>query len=76
MNQKLAHKLPDRAASSWNRQVTHSLNQKQEFPSFKDFAIFVSTEAEIAWNPITPFHALHSLDSDTDEKRSQRHKER
>ncbi|XP_034382324.1 uncharacterized protein LOC117726257 [Cyclopterus lumpus] len=67
-NQKLIHKLPDWAASSWNRQVTHSLNQKQEFPSFKDFAIFVSTEAEIACNPITSFYALHSLDSDTEKR--------
>ncbi|XP_078020592.1 uncharacterized protein LOC144459802 [Epinephelus lanceolatus] len=44
-NQKLVHKLPDWAASRWNCQVTQSLNEKQEFPTFKDFASFLSTEA-------------------------------
>lgn len=67
-NQKLVHKLPDWAASRWNRQVTQTLNEKQEFPSFKDFARFMSTEAEIACNPITSFHALHSLDFSTEKR--------
>lgn len=70
-NQKLVHKLPDWAASRWNRLVTQSLNEKQEFPTFKDFANFISTEAEIACNPITSFHALRSSDSST-EKRNPR----
>lgn len=67
-NQKLVHKLPDWAASRWNRQVTQTLNEKQEFPSFNDFARFMSTEAEIACNPITSFHALHSLDFSTEKR--------
>ncbi|XP_075942298.1 uncharacterized protein LOC142944945 isoform X1 [Anarhichas minor] len=67
-NLKLTRKLPDWAASSWNRQVTHRLNEKQEFPSLKDFAIFVSTEAEIACTPITSFHALHASDSNTEKR--------
>ncbi|KAI3351066.1 hypothetical protein L3Q82_005633 [Scortum barcoo] len=67
-NQKLIHKLPDWAASRWNRQVTQSLNENQEFPSFKDFALFLSTEAEIACNPITSLHALRSSDSSSDKK--------
>ncbi|XP_077393414.1 uncharacterized protein LOC144030741 [Festucalex cinctus] len=69
-NQKLVYKLPDWAASRWNRQVTQSLNERQEFPSFKDFAMFVSTEAEIACNPITSLYALHS--SDNTEKKGSR----
>ncbi|XP_073728111.1 uncharacterized protein [Misgurnus anguillicaudatus] len=32
----------------------------KDFPSFKDFAEFMSTEAEIVCNPITSLHALHS----------------
>lgn len=52
-NQKLVHKLPDRLTSRWNSLVTRSLNEKQEFPSFKEFASLLSTEAKIAWNPIT-----------------------
>lgn len=67
-NQKLVHKLPDWAASRWNRQVTQSLNERQEFPSFKDFTMFVSTEAEIACNPITSLYALRSSDSNTEKK--------
>lgn len=70
-NQKLVHKLPDWAASRWNRLVTQSLNEKQKFPTFKDFANFISTEAEIACNPITSLHALRSSDSST-EKRNPR----
>ncbi|XP_030208539.1 uncharacterized protein LOC115556311 [Gadus morhua] len=67
-NQKLVYKLPDWAASRWNRQATRSLNDRQEFPSFKDFAIFVSTEAEIACNPITSLYALRSSDSNAEKR--------
>nr|XP_055051100.1 uncharacterized protein LOC129436861 [Misgurnus anguillicaudatus]XP_055051101.1 uncharacterized protein LOC129436861 [Misgurnus anguillicaudatus] len=59
-NQKLVQKLPDWIASRWNRQVTVSLMEGKDFPSFKDFAEFMSTEAEIVCNPITSLHALHS----------------
>ncbi|KAI4893045.1 hypothetical protein NFI96_006436 [Prochilodus magdalenae] len=59
-NQKLVQKLPDWAASRWNRQVTQILNHSQEFPNFQEFVTFVSMEAEVACNPITSFHALRS----------------
>ncbi len=59
-NQKLVQKLPDWAISRWNRQVTQSLTDNREYPTFKEFATFVSTEAEIACNPITSFHALRN----------------
>ncbi|XP_026051006.1 uncharacterized protein LOC113037895 [Carassius auratus] len=62
-NQKLVQKLPDWAASRWNRQVTTSLMDGKEFPSFQDFVKFMSTEAEIVCNPITSLHALHSRES-------------
>ncbi|KAJ8008051.1 hypothetical protein DPEC_G00100760 [Dallia pectoralis] len=65
-NQKIVHKLPDWAALRWNRQVTKGLNENGEFPSFKEFARFTSTEAEIACNPITSFHALHPPDTSTE----------
>lgn len=67
-NQKLVHKLPDWAASRWNRLVTQSLNESQEFPSFKDFANFISTEAEVACNPITSLHALHSSEASSERR--------
>ncbi|XP_055046840.2 uncharacterized protein [Misgurnus anguillicaudatus] len=60
-NQKLVQKLPDWAASRWNRQVTQALSQNQEFPSFKEFSAFVSAEADIACNPVTSFQAFHAL---------------
>ncbi|KAL0149906.1 hypothetical protein M9458_054789 [Cirrhinus mrigala] len=59
-NQKLVQKLPDWAISRWNRQVTQSLIDNHEYPTFKEFAMFVSTEAEIACNPVTSFHALRN----------------
>lgn len=44
-NQKLVQKLPDWAASRWNRRVTTVLMDGKEFPSFHDFVNFMSTEA-------------------------------
>lgn len=55
---KLVYKLPEWTASRWNRQVTQSLNEKQEFPTFKDFAC----------NPIMSLHALYSSDSNPERK--------
>lgn len=65
-NQKLTQKLPDWLASRWNRQVTRTLNDKKEYPSFQDFTVFMSMEADIACNPITSYHALHSSDVSTE----------
>ncbi|KAI2650252.1 Ribosomal RNA large subunit methyltransferase K/L [Labeo rohita] len=58
-NRKLVSKLPDWAAACWNRQATQTLSETQDFPTFQDFAHFMSIEAEVACNPITSFHALH-----------------
>lgn len=60
-NQKLVLKLPDWAISRWN-QVTQSLSENHEYPTFKEFAAFVSTELEIACNPVTSFHILRAAE--------------
>ncbi|KAL7842113.1 hypothetical protein SRHO_G00238020 [Serrasalmus rhombeus] len=73
-NQKIVQKLPDWIVSRWNRQVTQALTEKQEFPSFKDFTAFVAMEAEVACNPVTSFHALHSLDPSSDKRNPREHK--
>ena len=65
-NQKLMLKVPDWLASRWNHQVTVALLDGRAFPTLKDFASFVSLEAEIACNPVTSLHALHT----TNEKKS------
>lgn len=62
-NQKLIQKLPDWAAARWNRHVTKTLIDGKEFPSFNDFASFLSLEAEVACNPVTSIHALRSLEA-------------
>ena len=67
-NQKLIQKVPDWLASRWNRQVTTALMGGKEFPTFEDFANFVSVEAEIACNPVTSLHALHSSNSFQDKR--------
>ncbi|RXN17185.1 hypothetical protein ROHU_008098 [Labeo rohita] len=59
-NQKLMLKVPDWLAASWNRKVTVALIDGEDFPTFKEFADFVSVEAEIACTPVTSLHALHS----------------
>lgn len=64
-NQKLVQKLPDWAASQWNRKVTQVMRDDQDFPSFQEFVFFIVTEAEIACNPITSFHALHSSEANS-----------
>ncbi|XP_026015330.1 uncharacterized protein LOC113016608 [Astatotilapia calliptera] len=64
-NKKLILKLPEWIASHWNRKVTEALKGNKEFPSFKDFAAFMATEAEIACNPITSAYALRSSESST-----------
>lgn len=58
--QKLMLKMPDWLAAHWNCQVTKALMDGREFPTYKDFTNFVSLEAEIACNPVTSLHALHS----------------
>lgn len=65
-NQKLIQKLPDWAAARWNRHVTKTLMDGKEFPSFSDFAAFLSLEAEVACNPVTSIHALRSLETSGD----------
>ncbi|XP_042626645.1 uncharacterized protein LOC122147619 [Cyprinus carpio] len=65
-NQKLVLKLPDWAISRWNRQVTQSLSENHEYPTFKEFAAFVSTESEIACNPVTSFHILRAAEPVTE----------
>lgn len=67
-NQKLIKKLPDWAISRWNRQVAQSLCQREESPSFEQFAEFVSTEAEIACNPATSLHTLHFSEGITEKR--------
>lgn len=67
-NQKLMLKVPEWLASRWNRQVTVALREGKDFPTFKDFADFVSLEAEIACNPVTSPHALHSSNIFSDRK--------
>lgn len=67
-NQKLAQKLPDWTAAQWNRKVTQVMRDDQEFPTFQEFVFFIVTEAEIACNPITSFHALHSSDINTEKR--------
>ncbi|CAI5670208.1 unnamed protein product [Oreochromis niloticus] len=64
-NKKVILKLPEWIASHWNRKVTEALKGNKEFPSFKDFATFMATEAEIACNPITSAYALRSSESST-----------
>ncbi len=62
-NQKLVRKVPDWIASGWNRQVTARLREGKDFPSFEEFANFMSMEAETACNPVTSFSALHSAET-------------
>ncbi|XP_068089941.1 uncharacterized protein [Hyperolius riggenbachi] len=61
-NQKMLLKLPDWVTSRWNRYVTDQLDQDKDYPSFKEFAAFVSKEAKIACNPVSSLHAIKPLE--------------
>lgn len=60
-NQKLLQELPEWTTARWNHQVTKTLMEAKDFPSFSDFATFLSLEAEVACNPVTNFHPCNSL---------------
>ncbi|XP_052388504.1 uncharacterized protein LOC127934956 [Carassius gibelio] len=57
-NQKILVKLPNWVTSRWNRYVTKQLDQDKDYPSFSEFASFVSKEARIACNPVSSLYAL------------------
>lgn len=67
-NQKLLHKLPDWINARWNRQVTKTLMEGGEFPSFTAFASFLSVEAEVACNPVTSIYALRCTETNSDKR--------
>lgn len=43
-----------------------SLSENHEYPTFKEFVAFVSTESEIACNPVTSFHILRAAEPVTE----------
>ncbi|CAI5660104.1 unnamed protein product [Oreochromis niloticus] len=71
-NQKILVKLPDWVSSRWNRYVTEQLDRGNDYPSFHEFASFISKESRIACNPVSSLHALrHSAEAPSREmKRS------
>ncbi|KAM3872149.1 dynein regulatory complex subunit 4-like [Diretmus argenteus] len=61
-NQKMLVKLPEWITSRWNRHVTEKLDQAKDYPSFKEFASFISKEARIACNPVSSLYALKAAE--------------
>ncbi|XP_067301419.1 uncharacterized protein [Pseudorasbora parva] len=57
-NQRMLAKLPNWVTNRWNRYVTEQLDQDKDYPSFGEFASFVSKEARIACNPVSSLYAL------------------
>lgn len=54
-NQKMLIKLPEWVTSRWNHYVTEQLDKGMDYPSFHEFASFISKEARIACNPVSSF---------------------
>ena len=61
-NQKMLAKLPEWVTSRWNRHVTEQLDKAEDYPSFKEFASFISKEARIACNPVSSLYALKPVE--------------
>ena len=71
-NRKLLTKLPDHIVLRWNRIVTEQLDANMPYPSFNQFASFITNEAKVACNPVSSLYALHRNDkSMTKEKRNE-----
>lgn len=62
-NRKLLMKLPDWLSARWNRFAVKWKEERNAFPPFKEFVIFVGREAKIACDPITSVQSLKSEDS-------------
>ena len=60
-NKKLLQKLPDWVVNRWSRIVSMSRKEKGKFPSFAQFADFISEEASFACDPVTSFESLKGM---------------
>ena len=67
-NQRLSGKLLDWAITSWSRQVTDSLDNTAEYPTFAEFARFVEREARIACQPVASISVIRSKESSWEQK--------
>ncbi len=61
-NQRILVKLPNWVTSRWNHYVTERLHQDKDYPSFSEFASFISREVPIACNPVSSLYALKIFD--------------
>lgn len=61
-NQRMLAKLPNWVTNRWNRYVTEQLDKDKDYPSFSEFASFVSKEARIACNPVSSLYALKTFE--------------
>jgi len=57
-NRKMLGKLPEWLLNRWNRFVVQWREERNAFPPFKEFMLFVSKEAKIACDPVTSLQAL------------------
>ncbi len=57
-------KLPDWLVSSWNRKAMEVREANAGYPPFKDFADFISKEADLACDPVSSIQALKSAEGE------------
>ena len=65
-NQKLLTKLPDWLVSRWNREATGRMKDEKKYPDFKNFATFISAEADLLCNLISSCYAEREVERATD----------
>ena len=53
-NRKMLSKLPEWLVNRWSRCVAQHKEKSGEFPAFRNSVEFVSKEAKIACDPVTP----------------------
>ena len=57
-NRKILQKLPDWIITRWSRIVSIAKKNKSRYPSFAEFANFISEESDIACDPIVSLESL------------------
>lgn len=63
-SQRILLKLPDWLVSRWNRKAKEMRQTNGDYPAFQTFVKFMSTEADLACDPITSIQALKGLEAD------------
>ena len=68
-NHKLLQKLPNWVVNSWSQTVSASWKSKGMYPSFRQFAEFITEEASITCDPVISLGSLRGIPEQEEKER-------